>query len=289
MTTAPAAIASPPPVRAVAAPASAPGWTLRAVLKVAAIAALTLPALPVQMAVTRFAPAKAGALPRWYHRQVCRVLGVRKRIVGQPPAGREPGLIVANHVSWLDVPVIGAQAPVSFVAKSEIAGWPGIGLLARLQRTIFIDRARRAATADIAGEMGQRLNGGDRVVLFAEGTTGDGSRILPFRSSLLGAVKEAIGSADDREILVHPLAVLYVGRHGLPGGRAERARLAWYGDTELAPHLFEILNGGPLDVVLVWGEPIRMGRAHSRKEATRLAEQAIRRAAVTHLTGRDRD
>ncbi len=292
MTNPPVTVASPPPVMRTDARSSTRGWTLRAVLKVTAIAALTLPALPVQMALVRFAPSRAGVLPHWYHRQVCRVLGVRKRVFGQPPAGREPGLIVANHVSWLDIPVIGAQAPVSFVAKSDIAGWPGIGLLAKLQRTIFIDRARRAATADIAGEMGRRLNGGDRVVLFAEGTTGDGSRILPFRSSLLGAVREAIGSSEDREIreiVVHPLAVLYVGRHGLPGGRAERARLAWYGDTELAPHLFEILNGGPVDVVLVWGEPIRMGRAHSRKEATRLAEQAVRRAAAVHLTGRERD
>jgi 1-acyl-sn-glycerol-3-phosphate acyltransferase len=253
-----------------------PRWTARAALKVAAIAALTLPALPLQMAICRLRPVRAGALPHWYHRQVCRVLGVRKRVV-------------ANHVSWLDIPVIGAQAPLSFVAKSEIAGWPGVSLLARLQRTIFIDRTRRAATADIAGEMGERLNGGERVVLFAEGTTGDGTRILPFRSSLLGAVKEALGPDGDGEITVHPLAVLYVGRHGLPGGRAERARLAWYGDTELAPHLFEILNGGPVDVVLVWGEPIRMGRSHSRKEASRLAEQAIRRAAATHLTGRARD
>jgi 1-acyl-sn-glycerol-3-phosphate acyltransferase len=264
----------------------APRWTMKAVGKVALIAAAAAPLLPAQMATHRFAPRVAHVIPRLFHRVVCRALGVRVRVSGVAPDRSARTLIVANHVSWLDVSVIGATGPLSFVAKSEIAGWPGIGLLARLQRSIFLDRTRRTATAAATSAMADRLGRGESIVLFAEGTTGDGTRILPFRSSLLGAVKEALGPQDDGEIIVQPLAILYLGRHGLPGGRAERALLAWYGDTELGPHLADMLNGGPIDVELVWGEPIRMGRGHSRKETARLAEEAVRRAAISRFTGR---
>lgn len=263
-------------------------WTFKGVASVALIVLAAVPLLPAQMVAARFLPRRSQVIPRLFHRAVCRIIGVRTRVEGVPPAPGSRALIVANHVSWLDVPVIGAQQPLSFIAKAEIERWPGIGLMARLQRTIFIDRTRRSATAATAMRMGERLMNGDSMVLFAEGTTGDGSRILPFRSSLLGAVKEALGPDGDGEILVQPLAILYLGQHGIPGGRAGRARLAWYGDMALGPHLREVLGGGPIDVRLVWGEPIRMGRAHSRKEAARMAEQAVKRAAVVGFTGRER-
>jgi lyso-ornithine lipid O-acyltransferase len=270
-------------------PALAPRWTAKATLRAGLIGLIALPLLPVQLLVGRFAPALKHHIPLLFHRAVCRILGVRCMVQGRPPDRGSRALIVANHVSWLDITVIGSQQPLSFVAKSEVAGWPGIGPLARLQDTIFIDRSRRSATAAASTAMGTRLMDGDCVVLFAEGTTGDGTRILPFRSSLLGAVKQALGADGDGEIEVYPLTILYVGRHGIPGGRAGRALLAWYGDTELMPHLLGVLNGGPVDVRLIWGEPIAMGRDHSRKEVARAAEAAIRRAAVELISGRKRD
>jgi lyso-ornithine lipid O-acyltransferase len=136
--------------------------------------------------------------------------------------------------------------------------------------------------------MGERLAAGESLVLFAEGTTGDGTRILPLKSSLIGAVHHALG-ADNAEITVWPLSIAYIGRRGIPGGRFGRAHLAWYGDTELMPHLVDILNGGPLDVILSWGEPIRMGHAVSRKEAARLAEKSLKQALALAVTGRGCD
>ncbi len=252
--------------------------------RLAAVAAAAAPLLPLQMLAVRVG--RGRRIPWIFHRWVCRALSVRVSVEGAPPGPSERALIVANHVSWLDIPVVGSTGPLSFIAKSEIAGWPGIGLFARLQRTIFLDRSRRAATADIAAATGERLGRGERIVLFAEGTTGDGTRILPFRSSLLGAVRQALGPDGEGEITIQPLAVLYLGRAGLPGGRAGRAALAWYGDTELKPHLLDMVNGGPIDVRLVWGEPIRLGREGSRKDAARAAEQAVRRAAIAAFTGR---
>ncbi|MGL4976113.1 MAG: lysophospholipid acyltransferase family protein [Bosea sp. (in: a-proteobacteria)] len=254
--------------------------------KAAGIIGLTGLLAPLQLLALGVVRKRTDIVPRLYHRLVNRVMGVRIVESGPKPQAGKGVLVVANHVSWLDIPVIGSLMPLSFVAKSEVAKWPLFGQLARFQRTIFIDRSRRAATADISADMGSRLARGEAVVLFAEGTTGDGTRILPLRSSLLGAVREAIDSSGGTdEITVQPLTITYVGRNGLPGGRADRLRLAWYGDTELMPHLKDMLSGGPIDVALTWGEPIRMGRDSSRKEATRLAEIAIQQARRQHILG----
>lgn len=260
-----------------------------AVLRLTALAMGMVVLMPMQMLVMRVAPSRGAAIPRLFHRLTCRCLGVRRRVRGTPPSAGRSGLIVANHVSWLDIAVLGAERPVCFVAKSEVAAWPVIGFLAKLQRTVFIDRSRRAATADVAAQMGERLSAGEAVVLFAEGTTGDGTRILPMRSSLLGAAHEALGrgkAEPESDIAVYPLTISYTGFHGMAGGRAERAMLAWYGDTELAPHLKRVLRAGAIDVELVWGEPIAMGRETSRKEATRRAEAAIRKARQETVSGR---
>lgn len=262
-----------------------------AVLRLSALALATLALLPMQLVLAWVAPARSSALPLLFHRLTCRCLGVRRRVRGTPPPPGSGGLIVANHVSWLDISVVGAEQPVCFVAKSEVRSWPVIGFLSRLQHTLFIDRSRRGATADVAAQMGARLSAGEAVVLFAEGTTGDGTRILPLRSSLLGAAHEALGKGGgepdtDDDIAVYPLTISYVGFHGIAGGRAERTALAWYGETELAPHLRTVLAVGAIDVELVWGEPIAMGRKTTRKAATRWAEAAIRKARQETVSGR---
>ncbi|AMJ62192.1 lysophospholipid acyltransferase family protein [Bosea sp. PAMC 26642] len=258
-----------------------------AIMRLAVLGLCALLLLPMQLLSMRLG--RGAVIPRLFHRITCRCLGVRVRVRGTAPAADAGGLIVANHVSWLDIAVIGAQRPVCFVAKSEVAGWPVIGFLARLQRTVFIDRMRRSATAGTAAEMGERLAAGEAVVLFAEGTTGDGTRTLPLRSSLLGAAHEALGPREDGDITVQPLAITYTGFHGMAGGRDERTALAWYGETELVPHLRTLLNTGAIDVELAWGPPIAMGKKTSRKEATRLAEIAIRRARQEAVTGRGLD
>lgn len=250
------------------------------------IAAGTLAMVPGQLLAMRLGARAAHVFPVLYHRMLCRVLGLRIRVAGTPPGRQERGLIIANHMSWLDISVVGADRPVSFIGKSEIAGWPVFGHLARLQRTIFIDRSRRAATADVSQAMGERLAAGESLVLFAEGTTSDGTRLLPLKSSLIGAVHQALG-AGHADITVWPLMIAYVGRRGIPGGRSERTNLAWYGDTELLPHLDSILRGGPIDVVMEWGAPIRMVGDMSRKDVARQVEASLRSALSRAITGRD--
>lgn len=256
-------------------------------LRVLALALAFAVIAPPHFFAMRVLGRRSGALPVLFHRTFLRLFSVRVSESGTPPAPGEAALVLANHVSWLDIIAIGSLRPLSFVAKSEIAGWPVIGVLASLQRTLFIDRARRGATATVSQAMGHRLAEGELVVLFAEGTTGDGTRLLPFRSSLVGAARAALqAEAETGRVRLQPLAITYPRRHGLPVGRAERPEIAWYGDMELAPHLSAFVQGGPIDVHVVWGAPILFDAGSDRKRATAAAEAEVRRAIQHIVTGR---
>src|SRR6266540_5483934 len=117
---------------------------LRAALVLATFVALTLPGLPLQQMLIWTSTRGARRFPHIYHRAVTRILGIRLRISGTPVTDRGC-LIAVNHVSWLDIPVLSALTPLSFIAKREVASWPFFGTLARLQRSVFIDRERRQA------------------------------------------------------------------------------------------------------------------------------------------------
>ena len=256
---------------------------IRVISVALAFLALTLVLLPFQLIGIAFDLRLQRSIPHFYHRILCALIGVRIREVGRRSTA-SPALILSNHVSWLDICVISALAPVVFVAKSEVAGWPVFGWLAKLQRTIFINRQARhqtgAATAEIAG----RLLGGDAVVLFAEGTSSDGIRVLPFRSSLVGAVHHALGSSTHHtHITVQPMSLAYVRFGGVPMGRGLRERVAWYGDAELIPHLFHVLSSGAVDVIVSWGEAVAYDMSADRKAIARDAEKSVRRMTTAVL------
>ena len=166
---------------------------LRVALVAAAVAAITITLMPLQWLSLRLRLPTRRAIPVAYHRTMCALLGVRVRVAGER-LRQHPLLIVANHVSWLDICVLTALAPVVFVAKREVASLPLFGLLARLQRSVFVDRERRLPTAATNAEIAARLADGDPVVLFAEGTSSDGNRVLPFRSSLIGAAHAVLAN-----------------------------------------------------------------------------------------------
>jgi lyso-ornithine lipid O-acyltransferase len=245
-------------------------------LVVLALAAALL--LPLQLLAVRAGWRLAERIPVVFHRLLLRLVRVRVVVRGALPQPGRAALVLANHVSWMDIPVLGSLLPVSFVAKSEVAGWPVVGLLARMQRCIFIDRARKSHTTHVNTEVAHRLARGDLIVLFPEGTTGDGNRLLPFRSSLVGAARAALTEPTLERIDLQPLAVVYVRRNGLPVTRRERPAIAWYGDMELAPHLAAFVRAGSVDAVVQWGEPIPFDTASDRKRATAAAEAAVRSA-----------
>ena len=258
--------------------------SLGAVVAIVGVVLTSAVLVPVQWLAVKFDIPLARHLPRYWHRALCRILGLRIELRGRPALDR-PLLITANHASWLDIPVIGSVVPAVFVAKAEVAAWPVFGMLSRLQRTIYVDRSRRSHTGRSAAEIAHRLADGDPIVLFAEGTSSDGNRVLGFRSALIGATREVMACTGDT-VAVQPLAIAYVARHGMPLGRFGRPDVAWYGDMEMVPHLWRFLKLGPVDVVLHFAEPIAVDGTSDRKVVARQAEAVVRRIVGATLRGR---
>jgi 1-acyl-sn-glycerol-3-phosphate acyltransferase len=258
---------------------------LRLVLVLTAAAFVTFPLMPVQWAAIKLNWPLRRRIPVFYHRVMCRLLGVRVRSIGTPIDTR-PLLIVANHSSWMDISILTSLTPVVFVAKSEIARWPLFGLLAKLQRSVFVERDRRQKTGEVNAEIARRLAEGDPVLLFGEGTAGDGNRVLAFRSALVGAARDALAASEHaREVWIQPVSLAYVSQHGIPFGRHLRPRAAWYGKTSLVPHLKRVAKQGAIDVVVTWGEPIRYGAETDRKALTRQLESSVRGFTIAALRG----
>jgi 1-acyl-sn-glycerol-3-phosphate acyltransferase len=251
----------------------------KVLLRLAAVAALALPLVPLQALALRLNWRLADRLPVFFHRCILRIIGVSVKTLGRED-NRRPLLIVANHVSWLDIIVFGAAAPLSFIAKSEVATWPVLGLFARLQRSFFVERQSRHKTGAAASGIGERLKQGDAMLLFAEGTTGDGIHVLPFRSALLGAARTAMGEGEGA-VFVQPVAIRYVRRDGLPIGRGAMPAISWAGDLDLVPHLVGILAGGPIDVVVSWGEVTSFARDTDRKALAKALEVQVRTLVAT--------
>ena len=259
---------------------------MRLIVVVALFVLATLPLMPLQWLSITLKSRLCRAIPVLYHRFLLALLGIRVRRTGAP-TGQRPLRIVANHCSWLDISIITAQAPVVFVAKSEIARWPFFGLLAKLQRTVFVERDRRHKTGEVNAQIAQRLAEGDPVLLFGEGTAGDGNRVLPFRTALIGAARDAIASAEHvREIFIQPLSIAYVSQQGIPLGRHLRPRAAWYGKMKLVDHIGRIVRVGAIDVSVTWGEPIAYDAETDRKALARKLESTIRQATIAALRGR---
>jgi 1-acyl-sn-glycerol-3-phosphate acyltransferase len=240
---------------------------------------VTLALLPVEMIADRLNWPMARTLPVWWHRFALDRLGVRIAESGLPAPDR-PLLITANHSSWLDICVLASRMPLSFVAKSEVASWPLFGLFARLQRCVFVERDRRARTGATTSQLADRLASGDAMVLFPEGTSSDGNGVLPFRSALLGAATATLGKTEDAVVWVQPVALRYRRLQGLPIGRFERPRVAWYGDMDLVPHLLAVFSLRALDVELIWGEPIPFDATTDRKRLAYELEQRVRAMMV---------
>jgi 1-acyl-sn-glycerol-3-phosphate acyltransferase len=251
------------------------------------IAAFFFTITPLLIAL-QWALTKLG-LPGWsfvasnYYRVLCALLRIRVRVNGAPMHDHAV-LYVSNHVSWADIVVIGSLAPVAFVAKREVASWPLVGITAKMQRTVFVDRTRRHQAAGAVADIVKRLKDGLSVVLFAEGTSSDGNRVLPFRSALLGAVEEA--SAHAGNILIQPMSIGYTGLHGIPMGRQHRPLVAWYGDLDFLPHIKAFIEQGAVDAVVSYGEAVPADAEIDRKAMTRRLESSVRSMLASALRGR---
>lgn len=248
---------------------------------------LTAAFVPTQWLALRFKSSLADTLPVAFARGLCALIGIRVETFGRPC--REKGVLLAcNHTSYLDMPVLAAVTPVCFVAKAEVGRWPYFGTLSRLVRTVFVERERRSKAGEQRDAIQERLESGGTIVLFPEGTSNDGNRVLGFKSSLLGSANSMVRDANgqQRRVLVQPVSLAYTRLHGMPMGREFRPFFAWYGDMELVPHLWQAFCLGPIDVMVHYHPPLTIDQFPSRKELTAECERLVA-AGVTHaLSGR---
>lgn len=221
--------------------------------------------MPVQLVAIVLHKPTARKIPILFHRIMLRLIGMRVAVKGLPVDGA-PAFFISNHASYLDVVVLGSQIEACFVAKSEVARWPFFGWLAQASRTVFLERDRRTQAGAQRDTLVNRLASGDSLVLFPEGTSNDGNRVKRFKSTLLGAAEHHMPGGHQPR--VQPVSIAYTGIHGIPIGRVWRPKFAWYGDMELMPHLYELMQVGPCEVEVHFLTPVRAADFASRKHLT---------------------
>jgi 1-acyl-sn-glycerol-3-phosphate acyltransferase len=221
-------------------------------------------------------------LARLYWRGMCAALDLRVRMVGQAPGiaalGR-PIVYVSNHSSWLDILVLGGRLEACFISKTDVARWPGINVVAWLGRTAFVDR-QRGSTRRERDSLRERLAGGDNLILFPEGTTSDGSRVLSFRSAFFSIAEQPVTDAGALP-LIQPVSVVYDRMASLPTGRAGRSIFAWYGDMGFAPHFWRLAQQSGLRATVLLHPPLEPAAFASRKELARAVWEIVANGAAT--------
>lgn len=247
------------------------GGRLRAIRRIAGAVLWTLIAVPIQSVLVRLPGRAKVSFARTYHAMLCRLIGLEVQVVGQPSRGPSV-LFVSNHSSWLDILVLGAVIEAAFVSKSEVGQWPLAGTVARLGRTVFVSR-KRNSTGKEASEIQARLAAGDSIILFPEGTSNDGTRVLPFRSSFLSVAQDAKQ--------VQPVSLVYDRLGGLPACRRDRPFFAWYGDMDLASHFWRIARRSGARATVLLHEPADPAAFPDRKALTAAASDVVAEGAAT--------
>jgi len=261
--------------------------TLRGIFVLVVFVATALLTIPWQSSAIHWKLKRRKTLPNRYSRFLCKLFGIHITVIGTPLRGRGV-LMVANHTSYLDIIVLGGTTPVSFVAKSEVNTWPFFGLMARLYETVFVERSRRSQAGVSRDQIRERLQEGDALILFPEGTSNDGNRVLPFKSALMGSTEAIVGTdAQGRteHVPVQPVSLAYTGYYGMPMGRENRPLFAWFGDMDLVPHLWEAVTSGPIDVVVEFHQPMTVDQMGGRKPLAARAEAVVREGQARALAG----
>ena len=252
-----------------------------AVVRLLFYVGLTLPCMPIQAVLVAIGARASVGFAQGYHRLVCRIFGIRLDVRGRV-ARQKPLLIVANHTSYLDIEILGALVRGSFVAKAEVATWPMFGWLAKLQRTVFVDR-RPTQAGKQKDAITARLEKGERLILFPEGTTSEGNRVLPFKRALFAVAQQRI---DDKPLAVQPVSIAYSGFSNLPMDRDMRPTFAWYGDMELMPHAWRFLGAGTLTVVVQFHPAVTIEDAGGdRRKLAEMCEETVSDGVSVALAG----
>lgn len=266
--------------------ASLEGSSIKGVIKTVGFLFLSLLFAPVDLIVRTVRRKETGAITCLFYKMIVKLIDIRVREHGEiagTEEGSPPVLYVSNHTSYLDIMVLGSLLDGSFVAKSEVRSWPIIGWIARSLNTVFIERRsiRAAVQNDVLRD---RLESGSSLILFPEGTSTDGQRTLPFKSSLFGIVEKPL--ADGRYALVQPISTLPTEIGGLPIGRAWRPYYTWFGDMTLVKHVWEFFKIGAFTVDVIFHAPVTMAAFETRKLLAEHCQEVVAAGVDRCITGR---
>jgi len=214
--------------------------------------------------------------PVIFNRLLMWLLSIKVEFQGSITQSKECNLFISNHLTYLDIPVLGSVFPIRFVAKSEVQSLPILGFLSKLAKTIFIKRNRLDSLHQKI-KTSKILSSGEKIFLFPEGTTSDGNRVLDFKSSLFSAV-------ESQNFLVQPIVIVYSELNGIPINRWIRPTIAWYGNMDLRPHLLKLIALRSLKVKIIYLKPVKTIHFTNRKELTKYLEKKIKKVYSNALS-----
>ena len=207
-------------------------------------------------------------LPVLFHKMLLWLLSLEVETIGKIDQPNKSNLFISNHLSYLDIPLLGSKYPLRFVAKSEVKNWPLFGFLAKKGRSIFI-RRNKTDSFNQRNKILDVLSSGDKVFIFPEGTTSDGNRVLEFKSSTFSSV-------ENQNFTIQPIVIVYSDLNGIPINRWLRPMIAWYGDMDLKPHLFKLVGLMSIKAKLIYLEPVNTQNFENRKDLSNHLEDRIR-------------
>ena len=209
----------------------------------------------------------SGLVIKWFHKLVLWLVNIKVEKEGFIVNNHRRILFVSNHLSYIDIPVLGSLLPLKFVAKSDVKKWPIFGHLAKIGDTIFVGRVKKYISFE-KNVIEKLIENGDKVVIFPEGTTSDGIRVLDFKSSLMSAV-------ESKDCLVQPIVISYVGINGIPLTRRLKPIVAWYGDMEFKSHLINVIRLFSISAKVKFLSPINAKDFNDRKSMTNFLQNVI--------------
>jgi len=243
-------------------------------LKLFVILIWTIPLLTLQFVVFLFCKSRSAyIIPQFWHKGMCVILGIKIEIVGTPIHDRQI-IYISNHISYLDISIIGSYLKASFIAKDDIASWPVIGLLARLQQTAFISRSSSKAKK-VANALEDMVKDGKSLILFPEGTSTNGTYMMPFKSSLFSIALPKDGAKVLSPIPIQPFIIELLETDGKPLTIESRDLYAWYADMVFAPHIWIFMKTKGAVIRLTFLDIITPTGSEDRKELCKMVEQKI--------------
>ncbi|PCK00226.1 MAG: 1-acyl-sn-glycerol-3-phosphate acyltransferase [Zetaproteobacteria bacterium] len=247
--------------------------TVKASFKFLLFILLTLPVVPVQAIILKFHTGKyAYTLPYLWQKAICTIFSIKVKVIGTPNKSHQT-IYISNHISYLDIPVLGSVIPASFVAKKDVASWPVFGFLSKLQQTAFISRNR--ADADKGRQaLNAMLEQNKSLIIFAEGTSTDGREVLPFKSSLF-----SIALQDNLpDILVQPITIkMKTINQKEISTQFDRDLYSWHlnMDTPLGTHLWRFAKNQGAEISLTFHTPIKAQDYSDRKTLAKACHNTV--------------